>query len=305
MTALRALLAGIIDYAGLFPPAATDMPDAVRNYAEYRAHDDAWMLGRFVLPVTRLEEFRAALEPHRSPRESEWRLAALLGGDAVADLDVVRQFNNTHAGLARIDVVEGKLDSADAIERAAAAARAAAKGDGAGEERTLALFAEVPVAGDVEPLLLAVQRAGVSAKMRTGGVTADAIPAASDVVRFIRCCVDAKVSFKATAGLHHPLRAEYALTYEPGAPRAVMFGFLTVFLAAAFLQFNMSDDDVTALLEERSAASLTIVDGTITWREHALSAAQIRVTRDVLACSFGSCSFREPVDDLRALGVLA
>jgi hypothetical protein len=313
VTALRALLAGIVDYAGLFPPAALDMPDAVRNYAEYRASDDAWMLGRFVLPVARLEEFRLALEAVRSPRESEWRVAGLLGGDLVGDLDLVRTFNAAHAGLARVDVVEGKVDSVDTIERAAAAADVAATvdgtqqatGEGDGASHTLALFAELPVAADLAPLVLALQRGGASAKLRTGGVTPDAIPAAHDVVRFIRACVDARVSFKATAGLHHPLRAEYALTYESDAPRGVMFGFLNVFLAAAFLQFGMGDDEVTELLEERSASSLEIVDGTITWRDHTLSAAQIRVTRDVVACSFGSCSFREPVDDLRALAILS
>ncbi len=50
--ALRPLLSGLIDYAGLFPPAAVSMADAVANYAAYRTSADAWALGRFVLPVT-------------------------------------------------------------------------------------------------------------------------------------------------------------------------------------------------------------------------------------------------------------
>ena len=54
----------------------------------------------------------------------------------------------------------------------------------------------------------------------------------ADVVRFIRRCIEADVRFKATAGLHHPLRAEFPLTYDAGAPVGAMFGYLNVFLAA-------------------------------------------------------------------------
>src|SRR5437868_3433140 len=47
----EALLTHLIDYAGLFPPAALPMADAVRNYASYRDGESAWMLGRFVVPA--------------------------------------------------------------------------------------------------------------------------------------------------------------------------------------------------------------------------------------------------------------
>src|SRR5262245_38924762 len=54
--ALRALLGGIIDYAGLFPPAQLPLEEAIRNYARYRTEPESWMLGRFVIPATRLKE---------------------------------------------------------------------------------------------------------------------------------------------------------------------------------------------------------------------------------------------------------
>src|SRR5664279_1177222 len=54
--ALRTLLAGLIDYAGMFPPAGFDMADAARNYAAYRTGTHAWALGRFILPAARLDE---------------------------------------------------------------------------------------------------------------------------------------------------------------------------------------------------------------------------------------------------------
>ena len=54
---VRILLNEIIDYAGLFPPSQVSMTDAVLNYTTYRHSNYGWMLGRFVLPVSRLDEF--------------------------------------------------------------------------------------------------------------------------------------------------------------------------------------------------------------------------------------------------------
>src|SRR5581483_1252946 len=57
MNAVRALMAGAIDYAGLFAPASLPMADAVRNYARYQTGPHAWALGNFVVPLDRLKEF--------------------------------------------------------------------------------------------------------------------------------------------------------------------------------------------------------------------------------------------------------
>src|SRR5579864_8648942 len=77
MIAVRALLQGAIDYAGLFPPAGLDLEATVRNYAKYRAGRDAWALGRLVLPAVRLAEFA-----DRWPQlVAEWPISLLLGSD--------------------------------------------------------------------------------------------------------------------------------------------------------------------------------------------------------------------------------
>ncbi|HEY4131305.1 MAG TPA: hypothetical protein VGM50_11850 [Gemmatimonadaceae bacterium] len=296
MTALRALLAGIVDYAGLFPPAALDMSSAVRNYAQYRSESEAWMLGRFVLPASRLDEFSAARAALVDERDSSWRLAVLLGPDAVSDLERAHRFNEANGGAsaaAVIDVVEGKFTTPESI---------AAVGERARPEFTL--FAEIPIEGDSSTLMDAIAAAGVNAKIRTGGVTADAFPSPELIVRFIRRCVDAKVTFKATAGLHHPLRAEQRLTYATDAPRGVMYGFLNVFLVSAYIEFGMSDADAHELLLDGDPEAFAFTDASIAWRGRNLSAAQLRLARDVVATSFGSCSFREPVDDLHELSIL-
>jgi hypothetical protein len=156
---------------------------------------------------------------------------------------------------------------------------------------------------DLGPLVGAIARARVHAKVRTGGVVATAIPQASDVVRFIRACLDAGVSFKATAGLHHPLRAEYRLTYEPDSASGMMYGYLNVFLASALMADGLSDDEAVALLEERDPTAFEIGDTKVVWRGREVTADSAERARQTVALSFGSCSFREPVDELRSVAI--
>jgi hypothetical protein len=146
-----------------------------------------------------------------------------------------------------------------------------------------------------------VQRAGSFTKVRTGGVKPEAIPSVADVAAFIRACADRRLPFKATAGLHHPVRAEQSLTYEPDAPRAVMHGFLNVFLAAAFVWHGQAD--IEPILAETDPAAFRF-DERAHWRDHSLNAEQVRTARHDFAHSFGSCSFEEPVHDLQSLGFL-
>ena len=292
---LRTLLGGIVDYAGLFPPAGLDMPAAVANYAAYRQGTDAWALGRFVLPAARLEAFEKAFEKEKeceaAPRAGAepWRLSALLGPDVAGDVERVRSFNGRNAGRAVIDALELTAHDLAALERAA---RSLPTGTEA--------YAELPVDADVRALVVAAGRTGLRAKVRTGGVTADAFPTSAQLARFIAACVEAGVPFKATAGLHHPLRAVYRFTYEPGSATGTMFGFLNVFLAAALLCAGGPVSDAQALLEETDASAFDITDDAIAWRGHRFDVARLAAARG-LAVSFGSCSFREPIEELRAI----
>ena len=292
MSALRPLLSGIVDYAGLFPPAALDMATAVRNYAGYLHDEASWMLGRFVVPAARLDELVREIRALELEPGDEWLIAALLGAEVERDLAAVDAFNQEMSGIARVDTLEGKFDTTEAIARAATLAGPA-----------FALFVEVPVDPDPAPLIDAIAAAGINAKIRTGGVTPGAFPPAPDIVRFMRRCAAARVPFKATAGLHHPIRAEHRLTYAPDAPSGVMYGYLNVFLTAALLS-ELTDAEAVALLEERDVTALDVSRDAIRWRDHELRADQANAARERVASSFGSCSFREPVDDLRALSLM-
>jgi hypothetical protein len=145
---------------------------------------------------------------------------------------------------------------------------------------------------------------GRRGKIRTGGETADKFPAPESVIEFIRLCAEANVPFKATAGLHHPLRSVHWFTYQPDSPSGIMHGFVNVFLAAAFVRTGMETALAVQLLEEQSAEAFHFdLDG-VSWRKHRLSRREIEAARQRFAVSFGSCSFTEPVDDLKSIRLL-
>jgi hypothetical protein len=292
-TTLHALVAGVVDYAGLFPPAALSMDEAAAAYAAHVASPDAWMLGRFVVPASRLDELAAAAARHAAPTSVPWRLSALVGDDPANESARIRAFNAAHGGRLVVDAAEPRVASLAALEPAHAALGA-----------ELTVYVELPVGDEPRDWLRAVKRAGARAKVRTGGVTAGAFPTAPHLARFIVRCAELGVPFKATAGLHHPLRGERTLTYAADAPSATMFGFVSVFLAGAFALEGMGEPDVERLLEERDAAAITFGHDSVRWREHTLPLDRLRHARASFALAFGSCSFREPVDDLRQLALL-
>ena len=149
-----------------------------------------------------------------------------------------------------------------------------------------------------------MQSAGARAKIRTGGITPEAFPRAAEIAKFLLTCAEHNVPFKATAGLHHPLRCHRPLTYSPDGPSGWMFGFLNVFLAAALARQGLSQDLLEQLLLEESPRALQLSDAQITWAGHTLNVEEIAAARREFAISFGSCSFEEPVADLKSLGLL-
>ena len=293
---VRILLEGLIDYAGLFPPAGLDMPDAVASYARYRAGEFGWALGRFIVPSTRLDEFEgagSALFP-RSADAPPWLVSMLAGPDPAHDAEAIFAFNERHAHTAIGRVVIDTLETrAATIAELDAAVRSAPAG--------VATYVEIPIAADPADLLAALAHHGARAKVRTGGVSPDAFPPTAHLARFIRFAADQGVPFKATAGLHHPLRASSPLTYEADSPSGLMFGYLNLFLAAAMAQAGLSMGELEPLLEESDPEAFGFDDQGITWRRHRADLDALRRLRARVAISFGSCSFEEPTGELRSL----
>ena len=286
---MRALLTGVVDYAGLFPPAALDVPEAADHYAAYRAGPERWMLGRFVVPAARLGDLVRVRARHADA--DRWPVSAIAGGSIADDVAAIERLDRGRPSLL-VDSIEARLATPAEIERQAPAA--------AGYE----LFVEVPVREDPLPTLRAIRDVGALAKIRTGGVTADAFPTAREIARFMTRCAELSLPFKATAGLHHPIRATYRLTYAADAPSGTMFGFLNVFLAAAFVCAGATDDDAVAILEVTEPGAFAFDDDGVEWRGRRLSTAQLADARARYLRSFGSCSFAEPVGDLQTLSLL-
>ena len=289
--AARALLASLVDYAGLFPPAGLPMADAAAEYARWRRAPESWLLGRFVVPAARLDELLALL-PESAQPAGPWPLSALFGPDAAADAARIAAFDAAAGGRARVDSVESKAGTP--AEAAATLAHVPAG---------VHAYVELPLDGELEPLLSALRARGARAKVRTGGLVPEAIPDPSRLARFVRVCATAGVPFKATAGLHHPLRSEHPLTYAQDAPRATMHGFLNLFAAAALARAG-SAADLEAVLREERPSAFRLDDEGLAWRQERVTSAQLAACRSGFAVSFGSCSFAEPVADLRALGVI-
>lgn len=280
------LLSAIVDYAGLFPPAALSMADAVAHYATERNGADAWMLGRFVVPAARLGEFAQALAA-QPPQGTAWPLSATVAGNLEANLMAVEGFRAPGATIVSLEV---KVDTPEQVDALAARVPPG-----------LETFVELPLDGPLPALVARVAAHGLKAKIRTGGITPDSIPVPGDVMAFLQTVVQARVPFKATAGLHHPLRGEFPLTYDANAPRATMYGHLNVLLATAALRAGWGAESVEALLGEHDPAAFRLEDQGIRWRDSHLDAALLDETRRRHFLSFGSCSFREPVDEGRAL----
>ena len=254
------------------------------------------MLGRFVLPLTRLVEWEKAAAPALDTvgDDEPWRLSVL--GDAHQSAPIsrrIRDFNSRFLGRAYIDSVELKASGPDEVAYA-----------GTLGEDGVSAYVEVPIVQDPLPWIEALVRAGARAKVRTGGVTKDGFPATSDLLRFLQSCKGARVPFKATAGLHHPLRAEYRLTYEADSPTDTMFGFLNLFLAAAFLADGMDESKAAQVLEEKSPVAFEFDDRGASWRSHRVGRDALARARKDLIISFGSCSFTEPIEELQALNLL-
>ncbi|MCK5790452.1 MAG: hypothetical protein KAH34_06390, partial [Ketobacter sp.] len=308
-SALHAFMDQLVDYAGLFPPTALDMATAVSQYAGFQGQSESWMLGRFIVPADRLSQMAAAVEGHLAAGE-RWGVSALLGHreNAEQSLGMLQKqcqsiiaFEAELAGRATVEVLEVPLpsrmkwnalptflnDFLDGLEEFGVSGRE--------------LFLEIPpsAAENTElHLLEAVAKAAASgsgpgrtvlrlgAKLRCGGVTAEAFPSVDRVSRIIAHCRDLSLALKCTAGLHHPVR------HQSAEPAVMMHGFLNVFgagLLAHALQWDAKK--LSRVVAETEPQAFEFEAGSFSWRGHSVQADTLRALRTRFLCGFGSCSF--------------
>jgi len=285
----RAVLDRLIDYAGLFPPAGLGMSAAVANYAAYQAGSDRWALARFIVPASRLAEFETArlALPARERDANGWPLSILLGPGVEADWTEVDRFRARPGAGVTVESLEVRVKSPSEIEALRDIAAA-------GPE----LYLECQPGSELPSLLESIHRIGARAKLRTGGIRAEDIPAPEAVVEFIAACAARRLPFKATAGLHHPVAGSYPLTYDAGSACATMFGYLNLVLAAALLWSGGSTDHARAVLVAQDRSRLAATDTALSWGEVTCSTGAIMRARREFMMAIGSCSFTEPLSEI-------
>ncbi len=307
---LNALLTALFDYAGLFPPARLDMQQASETYARARMGDHAFMLGRFVCPASRLHKLSEAASimmpgTHATSGYREhadilepWGISAIMDGPLDECLELVNAFDEHHSveehGLARVESIELKAASPGWIDQALEII-----------PEDITPFFEIPIDQDSRGFVAALAGNDAAAKIRCGGVKPELIPPTETIAAFLLACHNARVPFKATAGLHHPLRAQHALTYEPDSPRGRMHGFVNVFLAAAALnRYDLDQPALLELLNDDDPDRYVWHNQSVQWHHLSIDSMDITRCRETFALSIGSCSFDEPIEDLQQLGWL-
>lgn len=321
--AVRAFLSGIIDYAGLFPPADLPLEAAWTTYVGHLAEPEGWLLGRFVCPAARLSELAERIRSEPPPRRPVG--ISVLGRGAAemqpflaavrSDAADMAAFARELPDLARPEAYEVKLPE-KAFDRAkpnhlrAALATAAFLLDSQ-VPCPLAPFFESPWV-DKQAYLHLLQalhddqetpearqrtRCGpLGCKLRTGGLQPAAVPPIELVAAVLAGCAAARIPFKATAGLHHPFRH-----FDAGLNTRA-HGFVNVFLAGILLsQDRFPLEELPPLLDDAAPESFGTEPPS--WRGHAVDPKDIDAAR-TLFTSFGSCSFSEPHDDLKEAGWL-
>jgi hypothetical protein len=276
-TAPRALFAGLVDDAALFPPGNAPMRRALTEHA---AHREAWyadLVGPFLCPASRVPELHASLDGAGPARLAISLIMDITGEPAHAALRAVAA--DDRLALVLVEAAHAVLGEDAALVGTNVAKRTDALG-----------FLEAPRAGWEATLDLVVGGDWEGVKYRTGGTSAGAFPSEVELAGFLRTTVDREVAVKLTAGLHHAVRHT-----GPGTGFE-HHGVLNVLVAVRAALNGAEAPEMARLLGLREPAEL--VD-----RAGRMSDADAAVLRQFFV-SFGCCGVTEPIDDLVALGLV-
>lgn len=315
---------GIIDYAGLFPPADLSLDTSIHKYSDYRKIDDAWMLSRFIVPASRLSE----LEPYGELFDEGDPFAFSVlgkGTETVSEYreqltklaDQITAFHEMHGDQVTTDILEIKLPreavfACDADLLADIYAETAQQMDESKELPSQVFFEgffEENWKKEIALLLESMSKHNqnfesetlgeAGFKLRCGGVKAHMFPSVDEVAFALNQAREHNLAVKCTAGLHHPLR-HYA-----DEVKTKMHGFFNVF-GGAMLSYahDLSDEQLADILKEEDPDHFKFTDEGFWWDDLMVPTDEIAQLRDVALVSFGSCSFDEPREDLQQSGLL-
>ena len=325
---VRVFMNEIIDYAGIFPPAGLTLKESFDNFNDYRFYKHNWMLSKFVCPFSKLPEL-AELITQKSGEDKSGKLKiAVLGSiskdEAAFEKNIGKDINDIHRFLKKneskvvIESFEVRLppdlttfrQSGDFIDILNNVREKASEHI----SRSMQIFLETEYTSkdwrdtiDSLSSTLSVcnnyysdekDYMNLGFKFRTGGITLESYPTIEQAAYAIGKCLDNKVPFKATAGLHHPVRhfSEQAKTK--------MHGFLNIF-GAGILYFckKIEPNELIKVIEDENPENFKFDEDSFSWRNRKVTVPEIEEARKFML-SFGSCSFDEPRHDLRNMKVL-
>lgn len=302
-TARRVAFSALIDFAGLFPPASLGMGAAVAAYRAARSGDTGWVAGRFLCPTSRLEELASILTTTMTTDEASWPVGAVFDEAAGSAASHAATFHAYADPAAAVTSAEARLTVGGGATEATATARAASSIGG-----QTAIFLEVPLTAGWEDELPASLsavatarselRRPVGAKLRCGGADPGDFPSPEQVAMFIICCEQRGLAFKATAGLHRPLR------HRDDDLGVMRHGFVNLLAASAVAAEGAPFHDVAAAVAETDPAAFSIGVATLRVLDRSIPTRALSAVRDVGLVAYGSCDFDEPVEALEALGML-
>jgi hypothetical protein len=306
---MKAFFEGLIDYAGLYPPAALGLRESMENYRSYRSGKDSWMLSRFICGAA-----------HATQLTDELLVGCSSGSPldiSLVSKDPAQDITRLVAELSpsvRINAVEAALTSAVAAEKQIASHREffASLAD---HSRDVSIFYELSFLEmwDEEFLRLVDVLAKeiamhsertIGCKLRCGGLEPHLVPSPERLGRALHACAERSIPVKFTAGLHQPFRHK-PQAGETGSVGIPMHGYFNVYWAAFAANAKaLPRDQVIAIVAEMDSCCPVVTLDSVEWLGVHLSSQEIRDVRTSRVLSFGSCSFDEPVNAARQLGWL-
>lgn len=319
---LKNFTASLIDYAGLFPPASLELPQAFHNFVYYLQGSYKRMLGKFIIPSAKLSQLTGLMDSmvikdkvSLSVLGSSGNNTEELQKNLQADMKHITDFLNASGNFASVDAFELRLPkdavndndinfTAELLGKISAGIEAAAG-------KKIPVFYEISLTANYEQEIIKAAEAisrfnnknsnGIKCgyKLRTGGTEPSAFPDNAVIAFAVMTCCEYNTPMKCTAGLHHPVRH-----FNSGV-NSVMHGFLNVFSAGILAHSSgMDEGELTEILSEEDPYSFSFNDEGFAWDENFVTNEEIINARRELMISYGSCSFDEPVDDLKSLELL-
>ena len=294
--ARTAAFGGLIDYAGVFPPATLSMPDAVARYRATMTSADRWLIGRFLVRASQLQELAAVATHSLVAGDQPWSIGVVLdmspGAGASIGQDFQREMSPAMSIAAFEVALEPGTDAGRLIDTVATI------------DPDVAVFIEVdrrePLDDQIREIGDALRDRGRrgGAKLRCGGLTKDDFPTVDEVTEFVWAASFADVAFKATAGLHQPIR------HRDAAIGVWRHGFVNLLIGSVAADAGQSRSVVREIVAESDPTAFSITPVAASWRDVVLPGSAIRRSRLRGLVAFGSCEIDEPREALAGLSFL-